>query len=213
MDVPLTWLLIRRTDSPCTCPSCRKAVGAGRPCPTCATRYHPECANELSECALPGCAGRLGDRRGKPSRCPKRSDPLQWLGVGLGVTALVLLVLIVIPSFMEPRKLTNETQAIAVLKGIEVAQALFRSQRLEDSKRYGTLQELDKVLADGARGGYLFEAGYSKTSWWATARPAVPGTTGDTYFATNREGLIIRRTDAPYEVTPEGLIPELEARK
>jgi hypothetical protein len=214
MESPLTWLLLKpRTNSPLTCPYCFQAVGAGRSCPECETNYHPECAIELPECAVLGCAGRLGERRGKPRRALKKRTSFVHFAIGVPLVALI--ALIVIPSYWEPRKLTNETHAIGALKTITGAQFLFREGDGEEPLRYGTLAELsdlnliDVVLGSGTKQGYLFEASYSSTTpefvWWATARPALPGTTGDLFFATNQDGVIYEST-APIQVLPDGTL-------
>ncbi|HBP17193.1 MAG TPA: hypothetical protein DEA08_05270, partial [Planctomycetes bacterium] len=51
--------------------------------------------------------------------------------------------------------------------------------------------------------GYRFECKPTTAldGWWATAVPAVPGTTGDRYFATNQLGVIYYAL-APIPVDP-----------
>ena len=48
-----------------------------------------------------------------------------------------------------------------------------------------------------------FAAGGRTTSefiWFATASPALPGTTGDRYFVTNHEGVTFYTSEAPFEL-------------
>ena len=78
---------------------------------------------------------------------------------------------------------------------------------------YGTLAELnsagetgliDSVLGSGTKNGYYFEATYGSTTsefiWFATARPSLPGTTGDRYFCTNHEGVTYYTSASPFRL-------------
>ncbi len=114
----------------------------------------------------------------------------------------------------DPR-MSTETQAIGALKTIGAAQALFReADKDEDGfEDYGTLQELasagaagliDQALGSGTKSGYLYECTYgSSTSefiWFATARPALPTTTGDRYFVANHEGVVYYTTTRAFSL-------------
>lgn len=114
---------------------------------------------------------------------------------------------------MVARQTPNDVAAIGALKVIGHAQALFREADKEgDGKHdYGTLAELanagttgliDSMLGSGTKQGYLFEATYGVRTdefiWIATARPELPGTTGDRYFITNHEGVIYFTTAGPF---------------
>jgi hypothetical protein len=136
------------------------------------------------------------------------------LGFGLGVAFVVGVSMVLLALFEHRhRHVGNEVAAIGALKTIGSAQALFREADKEGDGNldYGTLFELgeagtsgliDSVLASGTKQGYYFQAGYglqtSEFLWFATAEPAIPGTTGDRYFATNQEGVIFYTTSGPF---------------
>ena len=60
------------------------------------------------------------------------------------------------------------------------------------------------MLGSGTKQGYLYECTYGATTsefiWFATARPTLPGTTGDRYFATNHEGVTYYTSAAPFKL-------------
>lgn len=125
------------------------------------------------------------------------------LGVVGGLCAvLAIIAAIAIPNLISARKNGNESAAIGALKAISNAEALFREgdKDQDDVLDYGTLDELsqanivDPVLGGGVKQGYMFDVTVSpdkpEFEWWAIARPAVPGTTGDRYFYTNQTGVI-----------------------
>lgn len=109
----------------------------------------------------------------------------------------------------------NETAAIGGLKTIGTAQMLFREADKEEDGNldYGTLMELsqaghtgliDQVLGSGTKNGYLFKCTYgvrtSEFIWFATATPALPGVTGDRYFAANHEGVTFYTTSQAFSL-------------
>jgi hypothetical protein len=53
---------------------------------------------------------------------------------------------------------------------------------------------IDERLGSGSKQGYYFECAYSTTTseflWWATAKPQVPGSSGDRAFFTSAAGVI-----------------------
>lgn len=115
----------------------------------------------------------------------------------LGVVALCGVVgvtaAIAIPNLLAARQRRNESAAIAGLETIANAQEMFRAGDMEHDEicDYGTLGELaaeeliDSVLANGTKQGYHFSVQPGpdrETGWWATAAPAVPGTTGSRFF-------------------------------
>jgi hypothetical protein len=130
-----------------------------------------------------------------------------------------LIAAIAIPNLIEARKHGNESAAIGALKTISVAQSLFREADKEGDGEldYGSLQELgdtmliDFVLASGTKQGYIFEASASQSTpeflHMATARPALPGTTGDRYFAINHEGVIFYSATTPFTLNDACEIP------
>ena len=134
-------------------------------------------------------------------------------GCVVGTLLFLVIAAIAIPNLIEPRYGGNSTAAIGALKTIRSAQALFREADKEGDGNldYGTLSELatsgttgliDRVLGSGTKQGYLFEATYGATTsefiWFATASPAVPGVTGDRYFATNHEGVTYYTASGPF---------------
>lgn len=143
-----------------------------------------------------------------------RSFSLVEIMIVLAIIAVI--ALIAIPSMLEAKKAGTETNAMASLKSIAAAQTVFREQDKDGDGRtqYGTLDDLakynllDPVLATGKRHGYLFTTEASTTHddtlWWATAFPAVPGTTGSRAFGINNNGVIYYTTDmsAPLAADP-----------
>jgi prepilin-type N-terminal cleavage/methylation domain-containing protein len=144
------------------------------------------------------------------------------------IAIIAIIAAIAIPNLIEARKNGNETAAIGALKTISSAQALYREADKEGDGNldYGTLAELaaagttgliDAVLGSGTKNGYLFAGTYgvstSEFIWFATARPALPGTTGDRYFCVNQEGVIFYTNFQPFALNsatcarPSGVQP------
>jgi hypothetical protein len=151
------------------------------------------------------------------------------LALVIGLVAMIplLLVPLALGHLTEHRKNRNETQAIGALKAIGSAQALFREADKDGdgSLDYGTLAELgssgttgliDAVLASGTKDGYLFEATYGATTsefiWYATARPVLPGVSGDRYFATNHEGVTFATTEGAFSLDNVDCQPPVPVR-
>jgi prepilin-type N-terminal cleavage/methylation domain-containing protein len=154
---------------------------------------------------------------------------------GFTLVELMIVILIVgiiaaiaIPNLIEARKGGNESAPIGALKTISAAQSLFReSDKEEDGNLdYGTLAELaaagttgliDSVLGSGTKHGYLYAASYGASTsefiWFATARPAIPGTTGDRYFCANHEGVTFWTVSQAFRLNsadctqPGGVLP------
>ena len=124
------------------------------------------------------------------------------------IAIIAIIAAIAIPNLIEARKHGNEAAAIGALKTIGTSQSLFREgdKDGDDLLDYGSLAELanqaliDSVLGTGTKQGYTFACAAStdrsEFCWWATANPAVVGTTGDRYFATNQEGVTFYSTSA-----------------
>lgn len=149
------------------------------------------------------------------------------VGVLGGLCALTAVVAaIAIPNLLEARKHGNEAAAIGGLKTISNAQTLFREGDgdRDDILDYGSLDQLsqvgyvDSVLGGGMKQGYEFQVEVDPQNpefvWWAIARPAVPGTTGDRYFYTDQSGMIYYSTQEPPQgpidtskALPPGLLP------
>jgi hypothetical protein len=97
---------------------------------------------------------------------------------------------------------STETAAISALKTIATCESIFRESDKDRNGAldYGTLDQLataelvDGALGSGTKRGYLFEVAPSTSTseflWFATARPEVPGVTGDRYFCTNQTAVI-----------------------
>ena len=117
------------------------------------------------------------------------------------IAIIAIIAAIAIPNLIEARKSGNEAAAIGALKTVASSQSLFREGDKEGDGEmdYGTLGELadesliDTILGTGTKQGYTFSGSYSKTTsqflWYCIANPALVGTTGDRYFATNNEGV------------------------
>ena len=180
----------------------------------------PYCSEEISPKAVKckHCGEFLDDDDGGGSSSGGGLSLVLILGIVFGAICVFMAIIaaIAIPNLIEARKNGNETSAIGALKTIGTAQSLFREADKEGDGNldYGTLNELagggggmrmglvDSVLGSGTKNGYIFECSYSaETSefiWFATARPAVPGTTGDRFFATNHEGVIYYNATGPF---------------
>lgn len=138
--------------------------------------------------------------------------------VVVGVIAII--AVIAIPGLLSSRKSSNEASAIATLRLIASSQTTFREADKDGDGQadYGTLPELsqanlvDEVVGTGSKHGYVFDVGRSAarpdTLWFALASPAVPGSTGDRWFAVNHAGVIFY-TGGPAPVFDTGtcLIP------
>jgi prepilin-type N-terminal cleavage/methylation domain-containing protein len=133
-------------------------------------------------------------------RISKKGFTLIELMIVIAIIAII--AAIAIPNLIEARKHGNEAAAVGALKTITTSQSLFREGDKENDQNfdYGSLAELsgqqliDGVLGSGTKQGYFFACSYGSTTseflWYATANPAVPGTTGDRYFATNQAGVV-----------------------
>ena len=131
------------------------------------------------------------------------------------IAIIAIIAAIAIPNLIEARKNGNETAAIGALKTLGTAQSLFREadKEADGNLDYGTLTELssagttgliDSVLGSGTKNGYIFDCSYGATTsefiWFATARPALPTTTGDRYFAANHEGVTFYSSLIPFSL-------------
>jgi hypothetical protein len=140
--------------------------------------------------------------------------------IAIGAVVLVpciiaMIAAIAIPNLIQARKHANEHAAIGALKTIRTCEAIFREADKDKNGvlDYGSLAQfgqtglVDSVLASGTKQGYLFEAKASVATseflWFATARPAVPGTTGERYFCTNQSGVIFYRLTAPFPMNDD----------
>jgi type II secretory pathway pseudopilin PulG len=132
------------------------------------------------------------------------------LGVVGGLCAVIAVIAaIAIPNLLSARKNGNEAAAIGGLKTIANAQTLFREGDGDrnDVLDYGSLDQLsqvgyvDPVLGGGMKQGYEFQVEVNPKNpefeWWAIARPAVPGTTGDRYFYADQTGIIYYSLQEP----------------
>mgnify|MGYP003572732407 FL=1 len=132
------------------------------------------------------------------------------------IAIIAIIAAIAIPNLIEARKHGNEAAAIGALKTIGTSQSLFREgdKDGDDTLDYGSLAELseqaliDSVLGTGTKQGYTFACAAStdrsEFCWWATANPAVVGTTGDRFFATNQEGVTFYSTSSSLAVAAGG---------
>lgn len=133
------------------------------------------------------------------------------------IAIIAIIAAIAIPNLIQARKNANESAAVGALKTIGSAQSLFREgdKDGDGDLDYGNLQQLgnaiggalvDPVLAGGVKSGYNFacNAGTNNTTqahlytWWGSANPTVPTTTGDRYFWTNHTGVIYFTTQAAF---------------
>lgn len=125
------------------------------------------------------------------------------------VVAIILIIAaIAIPNLLRARLAANESSAVASLKAVNTAQALYLMNY--STSGYGTLTSLsgsepctptsaaacliDSALAAGAKNGYLFNVTLTgsapASNYLLTAVPTMPGTTGVRSFcSTNRAAI------------------------
>ncbi len=126
------------------------------------------------------------------------------------IAIIAIIAAIAIPNLIEARKHGNEAAAVGALKTIGTSQAIYREGDKDGNGDldYATLANLsstgliDQILGSGTKQGYFFGTNASTSTseflWHGTANCAVPGTTGDRYFATNHEGVIFYTTASTY---------------
>lgn len=127
---------------------------------------------------------------------PKKIGASCW---ALSCAGFIIMVMAAIagPKLISARSNGNEAAALGALKSIQNAQRLHREK---GSPSFGNLETLgaakliDGVLASGTKQGYVFECqastAHPSSLWAATARPSVPGKTGDRHFAITHSGEI-----------------------
>jgi hypothetical protein len=117
----------------------------------------------------------------------------------VALTAIV--AAISIPNLIQARKHGNEASAIGAMRTIGTSEAIFREGDKDQNGKldYGSLSQLsstsliDSVLGSGTKQGYIFQVKPGKDAektFWAMAKPMLPGTTGDRVFYTNQDGAI-----------------------
>lgn len=134
----------------------------------------------------------------------------------LSVPLVAVVAAIAIPNLIEARQAGNEAAAIGAMRTISTSQSLFREADKDGDEvfDYGSLQELsdsqliDSILGSGTKQGYLYgctaDPQDPEFRWSAWANPAVPGTTGGRYFATNQTGVIWYSKTAPVQLDAQG---------
>jgi type IV pilus assembly protein PilA len=122
------------------------------------------------------------------------------------IAIISIIAAIAIPNLLAARMAGNEASAIGALKTICTEENMFNEGDKESDGNldYGMLSELknsaliDPVLGSGSKSGYFFQATYSFTTsdwlWFGIAVPALPGLSGDRYFATSAAGNIFYTT-------------------
>jgi len=109
----------------------------------------------------------------------------------------------------------NERAAVAALKTLVTAQALFRegdkdgNSELDyaaDLAALGACDLIDAVLASGTKQGYRFSLVRSKNApeflWMAVASPVEPGTSGSKHFAVSHEG-VVHESDTAFQTNDD----------
>ncbi|MBL4849865.1 MAG: hypothetical protein JKY65_30425 [Planctomycetes bacterium] len=222
-------LLIRLQAQPTSnlrCPYCHQELGPSRrACAQCQTLHHPECLEELGRCTVLGCTGpHLHPRRRRirllQTRRPRSA--LRRAGVRALLASCLIGVawLLLFNPFGRRHTHGHEGAAIGSLKAIANAQTLYREcdkdqdgtlnyaaslDQLANTGESGQEDLIDSVLAGGAKHGYVFAiTSSSEYGWTATARPSVPGTTGDRYFGANMTGLVFFHHERPVRFNQDG---------
>ncbi len=116
------------------------------------------------------------------------------------VAVIAALAAVTIPGFIGARKSTNETAAIASMKAIMAAQAIFKEKDHDGDGQFsyapalldlGTTGLIDNALSTGVRQGYTFEITAADAFAWACqADPSIPGATGDRGFFVDESGVM-----------------------
>ena len=130
------------------------------------------------------------------------------------VVAIILIIAaIAIPNLLRARLAANESSAVASLKAINTAEALYLINY--PMSGYGTLTQLsgnepctpssaaacliDSSLASGAKGGYIFNVELTgsapASNYLATAVPATVGSTGQRSFCSTNQAAIHQKAN------------------
>lgn len=125
------------------------------------------------------------------------------------VVAIILIIAaIAVPNLLRARLAANEASAVASMKAINTAQALFQVNY--PSSGYGTLTQLsgvepctptsasacliDSALASGAKSGYNFNitlaGGSPASNYLLTAAPVTMGTSGQRSFCSTNQASV-----------------------
>lgn len=126
----------------------------------------------------------------------KKSFTLIELMIVIAIIAII--AAISLPNLLAARKHGNEVSAIASIRTLTAAEAIYLDQ--STASVFGNLTNLNaaslinETLGAGAKQGYGFTATPSATSpqyiYTSSASPQIPGETGDRYFFANQDGVI-----------------------
>jgi len=131
------------------------------------------------------------------------------------VIIIAIVAAIAIPNLLASRRAANEASAVSSLRTIHSAEATFNATA-GGGVTYGSLVALnaagliDSVLgaATSQKSGYTFNLTLGTQIYCATAVPTTPGTTGDSYFGVETDGVIWKHTAAltcaAGDLTPAG---------
>jgi hypothetical protein len=165
--------------------------------------------------------GIIALRRAKrqPERYTGETEAKRGIVYSILSLIVLLIAVIVLPGFLMPQHRGREVAALREVQMITTAQLQYSiikgHGKFTDLRTLGEEGLIDKILASGQKGGYLFTSapveGSDKPMYDITARPASTGTwgIGNRSFYSN-ETSIIYDVDGgnPPSATPQNRIPQ-----
>lgn len=118
---------------------------------------------------------------------------LTLLEVVIVAAIISIIAAFAVPSILSSRKSANEQSAVSYMRAWLAAQEMYK-------RKNGTYADADEQLVGaklltvtkGDGDGYIFsiDSPPSHLQWYGSARPQVPGTSGDRYFYIAMDGVV-----------------------
>ncbi len=106
------------------------------------------------------------------------------------VAVIAIVASIAVPNYTQSTKAANEGAAIAHLRTVSSAQALYHARYGSYADRHDQLAAEGLLAVSAANTGYLISVAATGDGWYAQASPESPGVTGDRYFYIGEDGVI-----------------------